>query len=228
MAGSKRGHLVVMDPKDLDAQFHKLGAIARSVTVAALKAIAEFAMKTYRDGIRQNSFGLEALSPTTLFARRVGKEPGKTPGRAPTGRKTPLYYSGTSMRNVRVARTGPLQFEVGIEPSITIAYTGRNARTNADFHERGGRARGKYTRRQLAFLHIVFSNRSSRGKRAREDAARRRRTTARVGLNYTRRIPSRPAMEATRLATRAYTKKRLAEARAQLQQLSGVRMTKGR
>jgi len=222
--GRKQTYFVVTDPKELVSEFKVLGGVAHTVVVRALKDIAKQAAKIYYENIRKNSFGLKALSPHTITFRRKGKLAGDTPARSRVNRVTPLYYGGQSMKAVTTHRTGKAAFTVKIQEGVIIRYSGRSAAKNAELHENGGTITGKrYTRKQLAYLHIVYRNSGARGK-SRDDNTRKARTRARVGLGYKRQIPARPAIAKTRAMLKPFTKERIKAAQEQLKSLTKVRI----
>jgi hypothetical protein len=221
---SRPGGIMTTDPLNLDKHVLKLGAIARSVLIKAMTNAMKDAEKIYKEGVKGGSLNLKDLSPTTLRFRKRGKEKaGLSPARPKSGSTVPLFYTGFSHDSVRVKRIGPTSVELGMDPSRTIPYSGINVRGNAQIHERGAKPKGRYSRKQLAFLHIMFRRPGSRGRRAREDQSRAAKRPARVGMGYSRKIPARPAFQRTRTRVRPMAEKHMRNAAKTLRRVSKLR-----
>jgi hypothetical protein len=193
------GGRVTISPPGLIRKIATLPDTIRKVVVR--KALLELGTRQKNlvaTGLRSGSFALAKLAPTTILARQVGKKTGLTPARPKSRSINPLYYTGTTIAGVSVKIVGESLVVVG--PSFDqIPYSGTPAILAATYQELGFRTRGKYSRKMLAYLHILFRKDDERGSRAKEDSARKsKKGGARVGTGFSRNVPARPVWELSR------------------------------
>lgn len=140
---------------------------------------------TLRDGIKNNSMGLAPLRPGTLLAR---KNP--TPTKPRSTRDQPLYYSGETLKGIKV-KINNTSMVLGFDEGATIYYNKQSMAYVASLQESGFPIQGTYTKKQLAYLHMLFRKDSRTAKAKSADTTPIK--DAKVGLDYDRTVPARPA-----------------------------------
>jgi hypothetical protein len=193
------GGRLVFTPPDLVKQLEDLPINLRKRAIRkGLLQLGKRQKQIVSTGLRSGTFAIASLAPSTILARQIGKKAGITPAR-PTSKSTyPLHYTGETARGITVSIVNDALVVVG--PSFEpISYSGTAAIRAATYQELGFRQRGKFTRKSLAYLHILFRKDDERGARAREDSARgSKKNGARVGTGYTRNVPARPVWDLAR------------------------------
>ncbi len=182
---SGEGGTVDINPPDLA---RLINDIVKSVTIAS-KIAAKKSLLDIREivqgGIRDNTLGLNPLKQSTLTARAMGKTAGNFPARNKYAGIAPLNASGQTLRGIKINSD---MLSLGFDEDATITYTNGNMQKVAEKQESGFTIRGTYSKKMLAYLHILFKKQF--GERAKNNSG-----AARLGVAYTRAVEPRPAWE---------------------------------
>lgn len=206
---SNVGITIKFSPNNFLKGLKKGSSIVRKINEATVKDLSNQIRVRVREGVETDSLRLRDLSQDTIVTRRKGKLPGTTPARPRKHGEKPLFYTGQTVKNITVRFKTPVLAEVGGNPNARSSYsTGKSFAETSAFQERGFTRRFTFTKRMLAYLHILFRNNSGRGQRAREDASRRNRKgqPARVGVTYSKKVLPRPAYARAVIAVRRNVK----------------------
>lgn len=193
------GRSITTTPVDLIEQLAQLPeTIRKQVLKKALLTLGKQQKELITKGLRGGTFRIKELAASTILARQLGKESGLTPERPKKpAAKNPLYYTGTTARGITVKVVGESLVIVG--PSFDqIPYSGSSAVLAATYQELGFRTQGKYTAKQLAYLHILFRKGKKRDPQDRSAGLSGKPGGARVGTGYSRTVPARPAWDQAR------------------------------
>lgn len=148
-----------------------------------------------QNGIRDNSLGLNPLKDSTIAARRAGKDGGAWPERPRKMNARPLDYTGQTVKGIKVNINNDVM-SLGFDESATISYSKVNMERAAYYQEYGFTIRGKYTKKMLAYLHVLFRKQFGEREHGRKRWAQNNKLStrgARVGMAYTRKVDPRPA-----------------------------------
>ena len=189
------GGSVTMTPVNLPQAMRRLvQATIRGAVKGGKQSLKDIKV-ILQDGIKNNSLGLDPLADSTKIARA-----NPPPGRPRKLGSIPLLYSAETVRGIKVLINGN-SMALDFDPGATISYNRSNMSKVAYYHEYGFTIRGTYTKKQLAYLHILF--RKQFGKkiekernfvRARGWAGKGREGTH-IGVSYSRDVAARPAWE---------------------------------
>lgn len=178
------GGSVKIKPPQLERLLNKLVKEVVSASQRAGKQSLKDLKVVIQDGIKNNSLGLLPLKDSTLLSR---KNPGPT--RPRSTRKQPLLYSGETMKGIRVKVNGD-SMSLGFDEGATIYYNKQSMEYVASLQEHGFDILGKYTKKQLAYLHIIFR----KGKNKSKDVINKDPSTKiKAGDPYTIKVEPRPA-----------------------------------
>jgi hypothetical protein len=181
------GGSVKFNPPSLNRLINRL---VRTVVKASQKAAKQSLYDirdTIRQGVKGNSLGLADLKPITLLARKNPPDGSLKPR---STRKQPLYYSGETLKGIRVKVNGTA-FSLGFDDGATISYNQKSMAYIAALQEGGFDIHGTYTAKQLAYLHILFRQDRRSQKAKSKDVAPTK--GIKVDMDYTRHVVARPA-----------------------------------
>lgn len=184
-----------------------LKQLERAIKAGAKKG-AELSLYAVREqiqrGLQSNSLGLNPISASTRATRLAGKSDGIWPPRNRLTGTNPLWATGTTARKIQIKMHNDV-FIMGFDEGVNFTYNKYSVGLAAKKQEEGYTIRGTYTRRMLAYLHILFKKRGPVGRLVSS------RGGIRVGAEYSRRVDPRPAwsivwarMQPTVLNTVAY------------------------
>lgn len=160
-------------------------AVSVGAQLAAKQSLVDM-RENIQGGIRDMSMGLKPLSPATLITRGEGKTSGNFPSRPSRNGIAPLLASGQTVKGIKINGSA---LSLEIDPSDSITYTRGNMSKVAEKHEDGFTIKGVYTKKMLAYLHILFKKQF--GQKARILGQGH----TRVGVAYSRTVDPRPAWE---------------------------------
>lgn len=178
------GGSISSNPPDLVRAIRQL---ERAIKRGAKKG-AELSLYAIREqlqrGLHSNSLGLNPIKDSTRATRLAGKKDGIWPSRSRLTGTNPLWATGTTARTITIKMHNDA-FIMGFEDGLTYSYNKASIGKTAEDQEKGYTIKGTYTRRMLAYLHIIFKKRGA--------YSRIPRGSIRVGASFTRRVDPRPA-----------------------------------
>lgn len=184
------GGSVKIHPPNLNRLINK---IVKAVVTGSQKA-GKQSLKDIKviiqDGIKNNSLGLLPLKESTILSRKnpsLGQAP--LTGRPRSFRKQPLMYSGETIKGIRVKVNGN-SMSLGFDEGATISYNKQSMEYVASLQEHGFNIKGSYTKKQLAYLHILFRNGKNKSKAVLSSNATAK---AKIGEPYVINVEPRPA-----------------------------------
>lgn len=184
------GYVSVSTP-NLPGKIRGLKTVIRKGAISAAREIAENYQDALSKGIRSGSLGLTPLTPDTIRTRVMGKTAGATPAKPSKRGTNPLNYTGVSVGAIRVKMRSTAVVEVSQPDNAFIGYSRTRMQDAAKYNEGGFNRRGRFTKKMLAYLHILF--RKQRGKRMGPLPG-----AARVGAAYHSSVAKRPAWSIVR------------------------------
>ncbi len=182
------GGSVEMNPTNLPREIKRIVSAVVMGTKKASKQSLRDIKQSIQSGIRDNSLQLNPLKDSTLVARKFGKDTGATPSKPKKYGDKPLLYTGQTVKGIRVEINGD-SYSLGFDDSATITYSNSNMGYVAYKQEYGFTITGTYTKKMLAYLHVMFSKQKVRRKKLGLTGS----YGARVGMSFTRRVDPRPA-----------------------------------
>lgn len=177
------GGNVNVNPPNLNRLLNRLVKAVVNASEKAGKQSLKDIKVVIQDGIKNNTLGLMPLKDSTILAR---KDP--SAGRPRSYRKQPLMYSGETLKGIRV-QVGGNSMSLGFDPGATISYNKQSMEYVASLQEHGFDIKGNYTKKQLAYLHILFRDGKRKSKDTRGDTSNK----AKSGDGYTIKVEPRPA-----------------------------------
>lgn len=194
---SGAGGSVKMTPGNLPRSVAKIvNAVVKGAQKGGKKSLNDI-RKMIQDGVKNNTLGLNPLKDATIAARKAGKDAGITPGRPRKFGDAPLNYTGQTLKGIQVFINSD-SMSLGFDEAATISYTNSNMKNVAAYHEYGFTIRGTYTKKMLAYLHVLFRKQFGEKEHARKRFVQGRsdlstRGRAHVGVSYSRKVEPRPA-----------------------------------
>jgi hypothetical protein len=184
---SNAGGSITSNPPDIAKAIRQ---IERAVKVGARKG-AELSLYAIREqvqrGLQSNSLGLNPIKDSTRQTRLAGKTGGRFPARPRVTGTRPLWATGGTARAIKININNDV-FIMGFDDGLKYTYNSREIGKTAKQQEDGYTIHGVYTKRMLAYMHILFKRKS---KKDRNDLGGK----VKVGMAYTRKVDARPAWE---------------------------------
>lgn len=181
------GGSINSNPPDIAKAIRQL---ERAIKAGARKG-AELSLYAVREqlrrGLQTNSLGLNPIKDSTRLTRLAGKTGGNYPARPRMTGTRPLWASGDTAKAIKININNDV-FIMGFDDGLKYTYSSGNVGKIADDQEKGFPIRGVYTKKMLAYLHILFKRKS---KKDRNDLGGK----VKIGMAYSRKVDPRPAWE---------------------------------
>lgn len=194
------GGRVVMTPTNIPGRIKALPQRVRFGMRNAMGILAQRQKELIQTGIRSGTFAIPKPEPLTIRTRQAGKPSGLSPRKPKSGSDKALLYSGETTESIQITLVGETLVVVKLPTSQLISYSRGRMLAVANFQELGFTRRGRFSKEMLAYLHILFRKKEGRGRRSREEGARRSRGSGvvRAGVSYADNVPARPVWDLSR------------------------------